>query len=283
MVGFIQRLNATFTDADREACLPVIGKIYELAYTARSKGLLALESLVQHEESVFLKRATMLIVDANDPKYVRESLQLMILLGNHSGAELLSRLMMIIGVLRIAAGSNPRSITEQLAMMLGDEYFERAEKIQKEEDEKRKPIENFIKNLKYNPDAEKNKIRDRYHFIRGNNYDRGAKKNGIDFFTKDFNTTETLDLLLYDVSWSMKSIIDKVEHEDIVTIFKSGDCAYNTYRNILENGMSKSKQLKFIVDVAAAPKPEAADVEEAKKRIIKVIKKLGKDGHLYLW
>jgi chemotaxis protein MotA len=138
MVDFIIKLNPHFTDVDKEACLPVIDKIVEFATIARSNGLLALELSANQAENIFLRTALNLIVDANDPDKVREMLEHFILADNHSGAELLSRLIILEGVMRIAAGSNPRLIEEGLNMMLGEKYVRRAAKLRAEEDEKAK-------------------------------------------------------------------------------------------------------------------------------------------------
>jgi chemotaxis protein MotA len=234
MVDFIIKLNPQFTDADKEACLPVIDKIVEFATIARSKGLLALELSANQAESIFLRTALNLIVDANDPDKVREMLEHFILADNHSGAELLSRLIILEGVMRIAAGSNPRLIEEGLNMMLGEKYLERMFAAREEKEKETKPVHDFMRSFETHwqeREKQENKFRDRHFFLCEFLKIKDIKSD-VDNFIDDFNTTEILDFYFYilgDDRYSIKLIVDKVKYTDLVTIFKSGACGGVTY------------------------------------------------------
>jgi len=95
-----------------------------------------------------------LIVDANDTDVVKEMLQKLILADNHSGAELLGRLIMLQGIMRIAAGYNPWLIRQELNMMLGEKYLLQQMQTQKEEDEKAKirRYKEFFEKINSEPD-----------------------------------------------------------------------------------------------------------------------------------
>jgi hypothetical protein len=150
MVDFIQRLNVTFTDADKETCLPVIERMAELATLARSRGLMELENEAEREENVFLKEALRLIISEDDPDETKEWLQILIWSDNHSGYELLSRLIMLKGALMIAAGSNPRLIKDVLISMLGRKFAPCCMQTQTEieEESKTQKREEFFKKIK---------------------------------------------------------------------------------------------------------------------------------------
>lgn len=285
MVDFIIKLNPQFTDADKEACLPVIDRIIELATIARSKGLLALEKEAEKEENIFLQRATMLIVDANDPDKVREMLEHFILADNHSGAELLSRVIILEGVMRVAAGSNPRFIREGLNMILGEKYLTRMEQAQKEKEKEKEPIEQFLKGIK-------SKERfwlawDFRYFLRT---DKGYTK-GLGWVKRLFENLEvgserTIDFLfeLYnhnDCEGQIKTIVDEINSRDLIVIFKSGNCSRETYAEILYN-MSKNNQLNLISDVEKTSDFEPIVIEETKARIIEIFNNLDKDGMIGL-
>lgn len=53
----------------------IIGKVIELANTARKEGLLALEEAAEDIDDEFLKKGVMLIVDGTDPELVRNLLE----------------------------------------------------------------------------------------------------------------------------------------------------------------------------------------------------------------
>jgi chemotaxis protein MotA len=214
MIDFIQRLNVQFTDEEKSACLPVIDRIVELATLARSKGLSALEQLMENEKNFFLKTATMLIVDANDPDVVKEMLQKLILTANHCGAELLGRLIILQGIMRIAAGYSPRLIRQELNMMLGEKYLLRLCNAQKEEDEKAKAhrFEEFFEKINNEPDK--------------NNtpscpFDYVLKKTDGEVLQTAFKNVHDMDLSIalkglttYAIKVIMKNI-DKSRHADI--------------------------------------------------------------------
>lgn len=130
MVNFILSLKPCFTDADKEACKPVITRVMELAEIGRKEGLLMLEDQIKEEDSFFLKIAIELVVDAVEPDSVKEILQHLILADDYSGVELLSRLLITEGALAIQNGDNPQVLKEKLTAMLGEKYLLQAKIIQ---------------------------------------------------------------------------------------------------------------------------------------------------------
>jgi hypothetical protein len=212
MVGFIQRLNAAFTDADKEACLPVIEQICEVATTARSKGLLALDKEAASEENIFLRMAMTLVADAHDTKKVKKFLQHLILGDNHSGAELLSRLIILVGVLEISKGANPRIIREFLLAMLGEKYLARSETAYV-------PIEpttlsdEFNKKWEYEPRLECRELND---LIQGCNMEDGKINWNKDWRICGIDTN-IHDLSFADSWWEFNPTNDvslkKIEHD----------------------------------------------------------------------
>lgn len=130
MVNFILSLKPCFTDADKEACKPVITRVMELAEIGRKEGLLMLEDQIKEEDSFFLKIAIELVVDAVEPDSVKEILQHLILADDYSGVELLSRLLITEGALAIQNGDNPQVLKERLTAMLGEKYLLQAKIIQ---------------------------------------------------------------------------------------------------------------------------------------------------------
>jgi hypothetical protein len=214
-----------------------------------------------------------------------ERLQLLILAGNHSGAELLSRLIIVQGVVRgIAAGTNPQIIKEMLTMMLGEKYLKLAEKAYFEEKEKMRPVHEYVRTTKQRIFL--HKFRDRYYYLReghGTTLNVVKRVFNSPCCVDDFSITETLDFLFWIVKYnrcqqSLRNILDKVKYADLVTIFKKGNCDEDTYKTILFDGLSNSNQIKLIADVETTHEPEDNKVNEAMKRILEVIKRLDEDG-----
>lgn len=122
MNNLLLKLNYHFTDEDKEKCKPTIIKIIELATIVRRQGILALEDKVSQEESVFLKAGLGMMVDGWQEEEIRKILEYLILADNYSGFELLSRIIMMEGLMEILRGNNPISIRNILLSILGEQY-----------------------------------------------------------------------------------------------------------------------------------------------------------------
>lgn len=113
-----------FTQAEREACLPIIETIVELANLTRREGVLALEKYAYEREDDFFKFMLLLICDGTDPRKVEDMGKTLIESGGHSGTALLSRMLQLEGVLMVQTGMNPRIITAMLQCMLGEDFLD---------------------------------------------------------------------------------------------------------------------------------------------------------------
>jgi hypothetical protein len=125
MLDILLELRPRFTDADKEACIPVINRMTELAHSAREKGVASLEKETEHEESFFLRKAAGMVADAICSKFGAQCLQQMILAGEYSGAELLSRLIIAEGMLAIQKETHPAILKKKLTAMLDEKYLMR--------------------------------------------------------------------------------------------------------------------------------------------------------------
>ena len=122
------KLDCHFTDEDREKSKLIVDKIINLAGRIRQVGLIsAIEHRLELEKNDFLKIAINLICDGTEEAAAKEILVNIILTGGYSGSELLSRLIIIEGIMAIYCGENPRQIEIKLLSMLGEKYV--AEKL----------------------------------------------------------------------------------------------------------------------------------------------------------
>jgi hypothetical protein len=111
-----------FTYEEKKACLPVIDLIMDCANTAKQYGVLALEEWIKGKHP-FLAYMLTLVVDGTDPELVTDIGKTLIDADDHKGSELLSRMIMLEGILSVQAGENPRIIEMKLLCMLGERFL----------------------------------------------------------------------------------------------------------------------------------------------------------------
>jgi len=114
---------SSFTPAQRDACLPIVSLMVECANVARTEGVLALEEWQAKQESKFLRFLVMLMVDGTDPELVKGMGKTLLESGGHEGEALLSRMMLLEGVLSVQWGEHPRYLEDKLLCMLGESYL----------------------------------------------------------------------------------------------------------------------------------------------------------------
>ena len=113
---------SSFTKEERDACLPLISLLTDAANTARREGVLALEEWAEGRD-FFTTYLFLLVVDGIMPDLVRKLGQTLIDADGHTGKELLSRMIILEGVLMVQSGYNPRIMEVKLLAMLGEGYL----------------------------------------------------------------------------------------------------------------------------------------------------------------
>jgi len=114
---------SSFTQQEKEACLPVVETMIEATEVTRNEGVLALEEWIQTQDSDFLKILVLLVVDGTDPDYVMLIGKNLLASEGKTGEELLARMIMLEGVLSMQAGENPRIVKTKLLSMLGERFL----------------------------------------------------------------------------------------------------------------------------------------------------------------
>ena len=111
-----------FIDSEKEACMPTIQKLLSFSVLSRNSGLLSLEEELKNGQDAFLKAAIAMVTDAAEPKLIENTLRETIETDKSKSAELLSRLLIVQGVLSIAAGEPTQEVALKLSKLMGDEY-----------------------------------------------------------------------------------------------------------------------------------------------------------------
>ena len=123
-----------FTDAEKEACMPTIQKILHFSALSRRSGLLALVDEMETEQDVFLKTAIEMVTAAAEPELIENKLWNIIKEDKPTGAEHLGRLLIIRGVLSLAAGEPTRKVALKLSELTGEEYAARINELARTEE-----------------------------------------------------------------------------------------------------------------------------------------------------
>ena len=111
--------KAACSREDQESLVPLVKQLRDLGEIAFKRGLLALEGELLQIRDPFLKLGIQLIVDKTEPENVRDILDSDIYYNESNGRELLKKIIIREGLLRIQAGDNARNIMICTKIFLG--------------------------------------------------------------------------------------------------------------------------------------------------------------------
>ena len=111
--------KAACSKEDQESLVPMVQQLRDLGEVAFKRGLLALEGELMHIKDSFLKLGIQLIVDKTEPENVEDVLDSDIYYNESNGRELLKKIIIREGLLRIQAGDNARNILICTKIFLG--------------------------------------------------------------------------------------------------------------------------------------------------------------------
>ena len=138
-MSILYRMGCTFTDDEKDACVPMLENMIDLHKIAVRKGSSALKDHIPKTEHTFLKIAlTLLVKGVEDDERIRHILGQLMYADKYAGKDLLERIIILEGVTLIARGSPPRITEWHLCSLLGEDYM------QLEEDEHESGMEGII-------------------------------------------------------------------------------------------------------------------------------------------
>lgn len=111
--------KAACSKEDQESLVPMVQQLRDLGEVAFKRGLLALEGELMQIKDSFLKLGIQLIVDKTEPENVQDILDSDIYYNESNGRELLKKIIIREGLLRIQAGDNARNILICTKIFLG--------------------------------------------------------------------------------------------------------------------------------------------------------------------
>lgn len=111
--------KASCSKEDQESLIPLIQELQKMAEMATKSGLLALENELAGISDPFLNLGLQLIIDKVEPQNITDILDSDIYYNESNGRELLKKIIIREGLLRIQAGDTPRNVLICTKIFLG--------------------------------------------------------------------------------------------------------------------------------------------------------------------
>lgn len=111
--------KASCSKEDQQSLVPLIMQMKTLAEVATKQGLLALENELNQLKDPFLNLGVQLIIDRVEPENIQDILDSDIYYNHSNGRELLKKIIIREGLLRIQAGDTPRNVLICTKIFLG--------------------------------------------------------------------------------------------------------------------------------------------------------------------
>ena len=111
--------KAACSKEDQLLLTPLVIQLKELAEKSKKSGILSLETELSQINDTFLKLGIQLIIDKTDPANMKDILDSDIYYNESNGRELLKKIIIREGLLRIQEGDTPRNVLVCTKIFLG--------------------------------------------------------------------------------------------------------------------------------------------------------------------
>lgn len=111
--------KASCSQEDQESLVPIVLQLKKLSEVAGKQGVLALENELLQIKDKFLNLGVQLIIDRVEPDNIKDILDSDIYYNESNGRELLKKIIIREGLLRIQAGDTPRNVLICTKIFLG--------------------------------------------------------------------------------------------------------------------------------------------------------------------
>jgi len=111
--------KASCSQEDQESLVPLVLQLKRLSEVVTKQGLLALENELMSIKDQFLNLGVQLIIDRVEPENIKDILDSDIYYNQSNGRELLKKIIIREGLLRVQAGDTPRNVLICTKIFLG--------------------------------------------------------------------------------------------------------------------------------------------------------------------
>ena len=118
---FSERIQCS--EAEKKECMALVAEIISMANKAKRNGLLSLVQEADQTSHFLLRKGLHMVLEGVNPQMVEKTLQYYVLSGKYRGKELLTRCIIMEGVLAIQNGVNPNIIKELLLSLFGENNY----------------------------------------------------------------------------------------------------------------------------------------------------------------
>lgn len=111
------------SEVEKRECMALVAEIISMANKAKRNGLLSLVQEADETSHFLLRKGLHMVLEGVNPQMVEKTLQYYVLAGKYRGKELLTRCIIMEGVLAIQNGVNPNIIKELLLSLFGENNY----------------------------------------------------------------------------------------------------------------------------------------------------------------
>jgi len=111
--------KASCSKEDQESLVPIVLQLKNISELVSKQGVLALENELSQLKDPFLNIGAQLIIDKVEPENIKDVLDSDIYYNHSNGRELLKKIIIREGLLRIQAGDSPRNVLICTKVFLG--------------------------------------------------------------------------------------------------------------------------------------------------------------------
>jgi flagellar motor component MotA len=111
--------KASCSVEDQESLIPIVLQLKKISELVAKQGILALENELPHIKDRFLNLGVQLIIDRVEQENIKDVLDSDIYYNQSNGRELLKKIIIREGLLRIQAGDTPRNVLICTKIFLG--------------------------------------------------------------------------------------------------------------------------------------------------------------------
>ena len=112
------------SEAEKKECMELVAEISSMANKAKRNGLLSLVQEADGTSHFLLRKGLQLVLEGVNPQMVEKTLRYYVLSGKYHGKALLTRCIIMEGVLAIQNGVNPTIIKELLLSLFGESSYD---------------------------------------------------------------------------------------------------------------------------------------------------------------
>jgi AraC-like DNA-binding protein len=234
---------------EKYEALSTLDRILELSAKAKNSCLLSLEPEIDKVQPEFFKKSIQMLIDGIEPESLKAILLNYALCSGCKGKELLTRILIIEGMLAIQQGVNTILIRENLSSFFGEDF-----------------IEDLQKNFGIDDESQQNKVD---HYIT-----RILEKPA---FSKETSLLEEPFLRI-----DGRSLQRLLREFDIITLASAISGSSNELQTKVLKHVTKRTAVMLVSEIETLDALNVPDIKESQKQVLETMNSLRNQGDIVL-